>query len=411
MHQTNHQIVEYNPFQPDHNLEPHSIFAELRARAPVSYSAVLQHWLILRHDAICRVLDDPGTFSSRITLPSLADNPPEVRDVLARCTPDDDNLVCTDPPRHGRLRALAAPIYSRERLDAMARHVWAACERWLDAHAAKGRAELVGDFIVPLILGAGGALMGIDPDDQPSVPRWLGAWQVLWDPTMPLEAKLPAARTMVEFDEYVVRLAAERRRAPRDDAMSILVHGQGPDLAPLTTTEIVNIFKPMIQAAIDVAASTIANGLYVTLREPGLAATLRSRPELVPQAYHEAMRLEGPVKAFRRLAVRDVSFGDIRIPADSPLFVCIQAANRDAAVFSSPHVFDMHRPELSGKNLAYGMGIHACLGGALGHLQGTVVVKTLLGRLPRLRLGPDFRPDYVPSPVFRQLRRLDVAWD
>jgi cytochrome P450 len=209
--------------------------------------------------------------------------------------------------------------------------------------------------------------------------------------------------------QYVTELVADKRRRAGDDLLSALIAAREEDGARLSEPELVALTQQLLFAGHEPTTNLIGNGMAALLHHPDQLAALRARPELLPGAIEELLRYDGPTaRSSPSYAMEELTIGDTVIPAGSIVVIGIAAANRDPRRFAEPNRLDIARPD--DRHLAFGHGIHRCLGAALARMEGQVAIGALVRRFPDLTLTCD--PDelsWLPFPVFRGLAALPVA--
>lgn len=392
--------------------DPHPTYARLRAQAPVHHLRDpngLEYWLICRYDearavlADARLAKDPRHAWPALRAAGLVSGEPE------EATFD---LHTTDPPDHTRLRTLVGKAFTSRRVAALRPRVQQITDELLDAVAGSGTADLIEDFAYPLSLTVIAELLGVPVDDRDSFRAWTTAALTpahVKDPPMSRAEGGRLLRT------YVTELVARKR-----DAMGEVATGEQPDLLSalilardeenrLTEGELVALTQQLLFAGHEPATNLIGNGMAALFRHPDQLTLLRDRPELLPAAIEELLRYDGPTaRASPRYPTEDIQIGDTVIPAGSIVIVGIAAANRDPNRFADPDVLDIARADNA--HVAFGHGIHRCLGVPLARLEGQIAVGTLLRRFPGIASAcPPEQLRWLPFPVFRGLTSLPVT--
>ena len=202
---------------------------------------------------------------------------------------------------------------------------------------------------------------------------------------------------------------ADRRAAGRDDLLTDLIRVRADGTAPLADEEIISLLISLVFAGHETTANLIAGALVLLLHRPELWAAAGDDPDLVAAVVEETLRIDAPVQGMFRRAVFDVQVSGVTIPAGTQVFALFAAANRDGAAFDRPDEFDPERPDKD-RHLAFGRGIHFCLGAALARMEAQAALSMLRERLPALRLDPDFRVPYVPNLMHRGPHTLPTTW-
>ena len=400
--------IPFDPTTPEQRENPFDVLALARREQPVFYAPALDLWVATRHEDVLTVLKDHRTFSSAGALKSSASSlPPEVLDVLADGYPEMPYIIELDPPLHDRIRGLVARAFTPRRIDELEPRIEVIASELLDELAPHGRADIVDAFAWPLPLRVLGELFGFPRDDLEQIHHWGTDWLLLQQ-QRPLDEQLGHARGLVQLQRYCVAAVEDRRANPTDDLLGAMVTANDAADAPLDTIEIAGLPLDLMVAGHVTVTRAIGSTLHRMFAEPVLREHLLD-PELCPKAIEEILRLESPAQGLFRVTTREVELGGATLPEGARVMAHFASANRDACVFADAEVFRPERDDI-GSHLAFGKGIHFCIGAPLGRLELRVALPMLLRRLPRLRPGP--RPP-VREPVFfaRGFTSLDVEWD
>ena len=269
--------------------------------------------------------------------------------------------------------------------------------------------DVVADLAEPLPRAVIGELLGIPEAHRRACADWSAAVARSLD-ALPIPEDRPLVaegqRARRALGGYVRELVASRRARPEPDLLSTLVEAADQD-GLLSDSELVAMAVLLLVAGTETTVSLIATTIWALLRHPDALAQLREAPWLLPAAIEEAVRWESPVQRTWRIAKTDVEVAGQRIPAGALVVLLLGAANRDPVRFPDPDRFDLGRRDLG--HLAFGAGVHACLGAFLGRLETQVAVGTLLRRWPSLQLATE-RPAWRPTATLRGLATLPVTW-
>jgi len=378
----------------------HSELAGYRERRPV---APLQlpdgrtGWLLTRYDDVRDALADPrlvkdGLLSPLGLRPQL---PPDIYAATAR------NMLTVDPPDHTRLRRLLQGAFTARRIERLAPAITAIADRLIDDLATPGPHDLIEEFALPLPIAVISELLGVPTDDRGSFVE--SANIIVSGPSRSRE--LPGA--MIGMIGYIRDLIATKRRQPGDDLTSALIaERDGGDR--LTEDELVSTVYLLLLAGYDTTANLIGNAAWLLLDDRARWDEVRADPDRMPQAIEEALRHESPVQlATHRLAVEDVTYGDQVIPAGSTVLLSILAAHHDDRQYAEPGAFEPARER--SPHLAFGHGIHRCLGAPLARLEARIAFARLVSRMPELRLVDGFTPRWRASALMHGLEDLLVT--
>jgi cytochrome P450 len=382
--------------------DPHPALAAMRESAPVhrvNMRMGLPVWMVTRYDDVLAALSDPRLSNDPHHAGALAE---VLRgDFLSR------SMIGADPPEHTRLRRLVSKAFTARRVEGLRPRVQEIADALLDRITPRGSADLVAEFALPLPVTVIGELLGVPEADRNRFRIWTD--EMLdrpFDPGSDM-ARVTAARERMHG--YLADLVAAKRAHPADDLLTDLVEttDEGERLDP---QELLAMAFLLLIAGYVTTVSLIGNGTLALLRRPNELDRLRADPSLVPQAVEELLRFDGPVNpGVTRYALEDLEIGGVRIPRGDMVLLAIAAADRDPDRFPDPDRLDVGTADPG--HLAFGHGIHYCLGAPLARLEGQVAFTTLLARLPDLALAT--REDqlrWTGGGVLRGLRELPVTF-
>ncbi|GAA0897459.1 cytochrome P450 [Pseudonocardia zijingensis] len=394
---------------PDHydRDDPFPLFDRVRTTGPVHQVRLTDGhtaWLVVGHAEARAALGDPRL--SKDMHAALARSGEVVAEglpgpALAR------HMLAVDPPDHSRLRRMAMPAFSRRRVDRLEERIRRIVDDLLDGlatHSAvdDGPVDLVAGYAFPLPFTVICELLGVPPDDRADLGRWI---RTLLAPDQGPEA-VAASEAVVG---YLTALLELKRAAPGEDLVTDLVVAARD--GALTQQEMLSTIFQLIIAGHDTTTSLIGNATVALLRHPEQRDALVADPGLAPRVVEEVMRWDAPVPhSTFRYTTEEVRIGDVVIPAYTQVVVSLAAANRDPARYRDPERFDIHRDD--GGHLAFGHGIHHCLGAPLARLEGRIALAALHTRFPRMRLAVEpgeLRWGHGDGVVLRGLSELPVA--
>ena len=369
---------------------PHPLFAQLRESSPVFYSEALAGWVLLSYEDVDAVLKDSQTFSSAGRVIHLIDKlSPEIRAQLNLLESHfSTGLAHTDAPEHKRLRGLLARAFTPKMIEGSREFVNEEVRKRVSQLPANF--DLIEDLFTPIPALIVGKMLGSSESDIPDLIRWAAAINGLYekggliDPAKALYAE----KMLREIRTFVLRLVAERRATtnldPESDVLAGLVMAEA-DGDSLSESELVSTVVTLFVAGHETTTHLLGNGFLALLSDPQLWQEIASKPEMVPSVIDEMARFDGSVPRSWRIAKTDFAIGGEKIPDGALVLPMLTAANRDPAVFESPDLFDISRD--SRKHLAFGKGVHVCLGAPLARVEGQEILKVLLELKPDLALA------------------------
>jgi cytochrome P450 len=379
-----------------------------RPEAPVFYAPSLDYYVITRYADIERVFLDPETFSAANAQLPLVKLAPEVgKTLLDGGHKPQPSMVSLDPPAHGRLRKPAARAFTPRRVKEMEPRIRATAADLLDAVDATEAFDLIGALAFPLPMRIMFSFMGVPEADWPRLKEWCGSRASLaWGRPAPDEA-LHHAQQMVLYRRYLRELVAAKAHDRGDDFASALLEIGDEDPDALTHEEIASILFSLSFAGHETTNNLIGNCVRRLLEAPERWERLVTEPALIADAVDEILRFDPSVPVWRRVTTCPVTLGGVELPEGAKLFLWLAAAGRDADVFPEPDRFDPERDNAR-RTLAFGRGIHFCIGSALGRMEATHALEELTRRFPRLELVEGQDIPYHPNISFRGPQALWV---
>lgn len=295
----------------------------------------------------------------------------------------DKHMLNSDPPVHTRLRSLVSQAFTSRRVEGLRPRILAIAQRLLDELQPRGSGDLLEAFAFPLPITVIAELLGVPGEDQDLFREWT---TTLLSPPGSRNLE-PIRKTAVQLQQYFQGFLARRRAEPRDDLTSALLAAeeQGDRLTPVELTSMVFL---LMVAGHETTVNLISNGVWALLRHPEQLERLRAAPSLIEPAVEEMLRYCGPVRhTTSRFVLQDADFLGHTIPAGEMIMASVLAANHDPEQFTEPERFDITRTP--NRHLAFGSGIHFCVGAPLARMEAMIAINLLLERLPRLRLAVD----------------------
>jgi cytochrome P450 len=363
---------------------PYPLYAVARRTAPVIRAPRRGPWMLFDYECVKRALTDHAAFSSDVSKAGFG--------TLGW-------FIFSDPPRHTKLRALVSRAFTSRSVAALEPRIGALAYRLLDDVAARGELDLVSEFSVPLPLMVIAEMLGVPAWEWPRFRRWSDAIMGLIHALRPgprAQAAGAAYREAhVEMERFLALEIAARRIEPRDDLLTRLVEAEVDD-ERLSDAEALSFFELLLLAGHETTTNLIDNAVLALLEHPAQLERLRADPALLSSAIEEVLRYRSPVQVAFRATRESVELRGRRIPANQLVLAMIGAANRDPRHFADPHRFDIARAP--NPHVAFGHGIHFCIGAPLTRLEARIALPALLERQPDLRRAT--RAPWEPRPAF-----------
>jgi cytochrome P450 len=362
-----------NLLSDDMRRNPYPMYDQLRSGSPVFRVPQADIWMIFDYEGVKRALHDHDAFSSRASPPGGGPL---------------DWLIFFDPPHHTKLRAIILRAFTPRvvaNLEPRIREL--SCEL-LDQTIERGEMDLCADFSVPLPLMVIAEMIGIPLADRQRFKRWsdaiLNLADSVWGGEMAARAERAFGAAKEEMKAYLTDLFEERRKAPKDDLLTRLVEAE-VDGERLTEEEILSFFQLLLLAGSETTTNLISNALLCFVENPAELARLEAAPDLLPSAIEEILRYRSPVQAVFRETRCDVEVHGQVIPGAQLVLAMIGSANRDPRQFRDADRFDIVRDP--NPHIAFGHGIHFCLGAPLARLEARIALSELLSRVKGFALA------------------------
>jgi cytochrome P450 len=358
-------------FSDDNRRNPYPLYEQARAAAPLLRDPRTGTWMVFDYDCVKWALGDHEAFSSR--------------------SGPADWMIFQDPPRHTKLRALIAKAFTPRSIAGLEPQIREISRELLDKVASRGEMDLAEDFAIPLPMLVIGAMLGIPAEDRPRFKRWndtiVAVSYVFGGDPAAAKAVMAEFRAVTgEMAEYLDALMANRRGQPRDDLLTRLA-GAEIDGGRLSAADILGFFQLLLLAGSETTTNLINNAVICFVEHPEQLDRVVRRRELLPSAIEEVLRYRSPLQWIFRVARRDVAVHGQTIPAGEILLTMIGSANRDPRAFEKPERFDVARDP--NPHLAFGHGVHFCMGAPLGRLEARVAIGHLLERVKGIELVGD----------------------
>jgi len=402
--------ADFDPLSDDFLADPYAVMAALPLDdTPVFYAPSVDGYVVTRYADVDAVFRDPETYSAATAqMPLVPLDPTAAEILLAGGHKPQPSMVSLDPPAHTRLRRPSSRAFTPRRVAEMEPRVRATLTELLDAVDPAEPFDLVSTLTFPLPATVIFSFIGVPKEDYAQLKEWCGHRAALaWGRPAPAE-QVEHATSMAAYRRYLRDLVAGKADDRADDFTSALlaIHDEDPDA--LTQEEIASILFSLSFAGHETTNYLIGNMVRRLLEAPERWDAVVADPALIPGVVEETLRHDTSVPFWRRRTKRAVTLGGVAIPEGATLFLWLAATGHDPAVFDDPGRFDPERPNAK-RHLAFGKGIHFCIGSALGKLEAQLALEELTRRFPRLRLVADQAPlRFHPNISFRGPLRMWV---
>ena len=383
--------MEYNPFSPEVKENPYQYYAELRRDRPVYHVESMDAYAVSRYEDVGRLLRQPELFSSTGFGTTNIDGR------------ETKMLISCDPPDHTRLRNLVNRAFTPRMVADLEPRIRDITDELIDRAIPRGEFDLIEDLAIPLPVTIIAEILGVESERRADFKRWSDSVVAQHSSPEEMEAH---ERLMGAFIAYFQDTIERRRHEPKEDLISVLVQAKEEQQA-LTSDELVTFTILLLVAGNETTTNLIGNAVLALLEHPDQLAKVLDDRSLIPNLVEEALRYDSPVQFLFRKAMADVEIAGVDILKDSIVLPLYGSANRDERKYREAERFDVTRDTQG--HVAFGHGIHFCLGAPLARLEGTIALEAILFRLTNLTRTED-KVERVDSLFLRGLKRLPLSF-
>ncbi len=394
--------------------DPVAYYQALREQ-PIFFDRRLGFYICSSYPLMREILRDTAVFSSvgSQSVDSMRTPPAEVLALRRTMHPTVDTLVTNDPPAHTRIRTMVDEPFRPRRIDAMRSSIREVVTETIDSFIARGECEVVAELAVPIPIKVIAGMLGLPREMAGQIKVWSDASVEPLGMMISDERWIECTRLLKEFQQFMAAELASRRERPRDDLLSHLVTARDRDGNGFTLAEMLSLTQQFLVAGNETTTNAIAAAVQLLIDHPDQLERLRQdrTPQRLRAFADEALRLESPVQGLFRVVRRDVTLAGVTVPAGSRIMLRFAAANRDPAKYQRPDGLDVSRTN-AGTHLAFGAGIHHCIGASLAREELVQTFDVLLAQAANLRYQAG-RNDFShhPSLILRGLKALYVTFD
>jgi cytochrome P450 len=394
--------------------QPFDYYEALRKDGPVHLDPQFGFYLVIGHAEVQRVLREHDLFSSRVIGllgGSLSQQPyrKSVADIVEQGWPHLEVLNFADRPAHTRHRALVSQGFLPRRVAQLEPTIRAFAEAFVTPWPDEGEVDLVSAYTSQIPVGVLGVALGVPEKDRHKFLTGSDAVFRRLGEALTEEEDIAAAREVLELQRFMAELVEERRTGEFDDMLSDLVHARAEDMEPFTTSELLSIITTLLTAGHETTRNGMGSTILQLLRDPERLRAVRRDRALLRPLIEETLRLRSPVQMLWRLTTTDVDLGGTVIPAGSVVQAVYGAANLDADAFDEPAQLCPGRQNIK-SHMAFGHGIHHCLGAALARIEIETAVNVLLDTFDTCELASQEPPRYLANFVVHGLAELPIRF-
>ena len=402
----------YHGFEPFDMNNPFPAYEELRKEQPVMFDDRIGYYVVTKYDDVKATFENWETFSAENAQAPVRPTGEPAKKIMAEGGfTAYSGLSARIPPEHTRIRNVASKAFTPRRYKVMEPLIRDNVNVLIEQMLAKGAAggDILADIAYDLPTITILTLLGVPVSKIPEVKEWATSRAVMTWADLTDEEQIPHAHNLVSYWNYCQHLVANAKVNPGDNLVTDMVELQAAG-EEISDHEIASVLYSMLFAGHETTTTLISNAIRVLLQHRVAYEAITADPDRIPAAIDEVLRFSPSITAWRRKAVKDGVIGGVEIPAGSNILLVMGSANRDEAVFTQPDAFDIGR-ENSRSHLAFGYGIHYCLGNMLAKLQARVALEEITKNVPSLRLKPGSEITFGQNLSFRVPTAVPVEWD
>ncbi|MEQ8859186.1 MAG: cytochrome P450 [Pseudomonadales bacterium] len=409
-------IHDINPMLPDNLANPWLMNKRLRDEAPVFRDPNTGIYFISRYADVVAMAQDYKTFSSVMpgaTTRAVNSEDPKAQEIMDEGYPNVATMLTQDPPLQRRYRKFVDGAFSPANLKKLEPYIEQTSHDLIDRFADRRHCEFLNEFGVPLPLTVIASQIGTPLTDLPKLRRWTEAFIGNLSQQLNTDQIRAAARDILEFQRYFVARMDERRTEPRDDILSMVVNGSIDGEKALDNAECLSMLSQILVAGNETTAASLTEGIWLLINHPDQYDLVRNdpSPERIRALVEEVLRISSPSANMFRRTTCEVTLHGVTIPQNSVCFARFGSANQDEAQFEDAARFDIRRTNLK-DHVAFGKGVHHCLGAALARREMNGAFKVIFERLENFRLREAApQPRFAPNALLHGLTDLQLAFD
>ncbi|HIG44130.1 MAG: cytochrome P450 [bacterium] len=409
-------INEINPMDPENLRCPYNMNRRLRDEAPVYLDTQTGIFFISRYEDVVKMSMDHQGFSSRMRPGTARDarssGNPELESITKKGYPQVETMLTQDPPLQRRYRKFVDGAFSPASLKSLEPFIEKTANELIDAFIDDEQCEFLSAFGVPLPLTVIASQLGVPLTDLHLLRDWTRAFIGNLSQQLDEQGRIKSARSMLEFQQYFVEKMDERRRDPQQDILSKVVNASIDGETPLENAECLSMLSQIMVAGNETTSASLTEGMWRLIQNPKQYQLVADDPSpaMISNLVEETLRISSPSANMFRRTTKDIEVGDITIPENSVCFARFASANMDAERFPDPERFDVMRPNLK-DHVAFGKGVHHCLGAALSRREMNIGFKVIFQRMKDFRLTENAsEPEFSPNALLHGLSGLALSF-
>jgi len=412
----NDAVASRSLFEPSTLVDPFEFYEEQRAKSPVFQDPASGTYVVLDHALITEAVGRLDDFSNQFAAPVSAEDgeqqqvDQELQDIMDEGWPQVSTLLTADQPVHTRFRKLVNGAFSLPKVNKLEDAIREMSNSLIDGFIDKGECEFVSEYAIPMPVKTIADQLGLDPRDAETIKRWTQAFVDRLSGMMSRERQLEAEREVIEFQKAIKVKMDERREQATEDVLSDLVHARLEGERELDDPELLSIVQQLMVAGNETTTAALAEGLRLFASNPEEYKKIQADPSLIPNAVEEVLRMSSGSSGIWRVMHRDAELGGVMLPKGAMVMMRYHAANRDPKQFDNPNSFQVERKNAR-THLAFGKGIHMCVGNMLSRKEMAVSFQQFAQRVDNIRIADGAELTYPPNMMLRGLTALPLVFD
>jgi cytochrome P450 len=400
----------YNPFVPPQLIDPFPVWAQAREEQPIFHSEVLNAWVVTRYEDIVNVLRNTEMFGQNSGRKMFAEACPEADLILAQLPPLSEVVSsAAEGATHTKLRRYLQDAFLPRRVATLEPRLRSLSNELIDTFEGRGYGDLYQDYAYAYPFLAICDLVGLPEEHHGQIQEWADAQAKLRYGNLAQDEQIDIARDLSDFYAFNRELIQHRRANPSDDLLSWIIQDSDANENPLSEEQLAYQVQVLLSSGHETSTSFMMLMMARVLQDRESWSSLVEDPTSTAAVVHEMLRMEGPVQSVWRRAKANAEIGGVKIPPGELISVIIGSANADEHTFAAPRDFQLGRENIN-RHVAFGRGIHSCVGAPFARLVSEIAIGSLAVRLPRLRLAADPGVVFEPSANMRKARQLYVEW-
>lgn len=408
-------LEQYHPFDPEVLKCPYEFNRGLREQAPVYKCPHTGVYFVSTYDHVVEIAKNEKLFSNKFTLmgggSSSAPRDEELAAIRKQGYPSVETMLTQDPPEQRRYRSLCQKPFSASSVAKLQPYIEDLANELIDDFIDKGECNWMDAFAVPMPVRMIAYILGVPIDDLELFKEWSDASVYQFAADQNRDELLRTAQLVVDFQHYFADKIKERQKTPTDDVLSDIVNSSADGEKPMNVEECLSVISQLLVAGNETTTSTFAEGMHLLATHPEQLKKVQDDPSLVPNMVEEMLRLSTPTSQMWRIATADTQIGGVDIPKGATVMIKFHSANRDEHMFVRSDDFDVTRSNLK-SHIAFGQGVHHCLGAPLARQELMVSWKVILERMTNFTLPEGQEQlEFLPSLLLHGPADLNIRFD